>query len=65
MNLSMFHGFTLCLNHCHRCLVFIDKFVGRMPEEITLAKSEALHAFGSDILLIEKYFESIRHVEVC
>ncbi|CAG8551553.1 4584_t:CDS:10, partial [Paraglomus brasilianum] len=39
-----------------------DEF--KMREEIALAKSEALHAFGSDILLIEKYFESIRHVEI-
>jgi 3-methylcrotonyl-CoA carboxylase alpha subunit len=36
----------------------------RLSEEIERAKSEALKSFGSDQLLIEKYFEAIRHVEV-
>lgn len=35
-----------------------------MKEEIEAAQGESLRAFGSDQLLIEKYFESIRHVEV-
>jgi 3-methylcrotonyl-CoA carboxylase alpha subunit len=35
-----------------------------LKEEIEAAQGEALRAFGSDQLLIEKYFESIRHVEV-
>ncbi|KAI7859664.1 carbamoyl-phosphate synthase L chain, ATP binding domain-containing protein [Circinella umbellata] len=37
---------------------------GKLREEIETAKGEALRSFGSDNLLIEKYFESIRHVEV-
>lgn len=36
----------------------------RLKEEIEAAQGESLRAFGSDKLLIEKYFESIRHVEV-
>ncbi|CAG8572114.1 13947_t:CDS:2, partial [Acaulospora colombiana] len=36
----------------------------KLLEEIELAKSESLRSFGSDRLLIEKYFDSIRHVEV-
>lgn len=39
-------------------------FTCRLKEEIEAAQGEALRAFGSDQLLIEKYFESIRHVEV-
>ncbi|KAI8879284.1 hypothetical protein K501DRAFT_193922 [Backusella circina FSU 941] len=37
---------------------------GKLKEEIEAAQGEALRAFGSDQLLIEKYFESIRHVEI-
>ena len=29
-----------------------------------MAKGEALRSFGSDRLLIEKYFEHVKHVEV-
>lgn len=29
-----------------------------------MAKGEALRSFGSDKLLIEKYFEHVKHVEV-
>ncbi|KAI9497602.1 carbamoyl-phosphate synthase L chain, ATP binding domain-containing protein [Zychaea mexicana] len=36
----------------------------KLREEIEAAKGEALRSFGSDNLLIEKYFESIRHVEI-
>ncbi|RIA99106.1 carbamoyl-phosphate synthase L chain, ATP binding domain-containing protein [Glomus cerebriforme] len=36
----------------------------KLREEIEHAKSESLRAFGSDELLIEKYFDSIRHVEI-
>ncbi|KAI9487753.1 MAG: carbamoyl-phosphate synthase L chain, ATP binding domain-containing protein [Benjaminiella poitrasii] len=36
----------------------------KLKEEIEAAKGESLRAFGSDKLLIEKYFESIRHVEI-
>ncbi|CAI2168595.1 6395_t:CDS:10 [Funneliformis geosporum] len=38
--------------------------ISRLRDEIELAKSESLRAFGSDQLLIEKYFDSIRHVEI-
>ncbi|KAF7722027.1 hypothetical protein EC973_003749 [Apophysomyces ossiformis] len=38
--------------------------IQRLREEIEAAKGEALRSFGSDRLLIEKYFESIRHVEI-
>ncbi|CAG8690248.1 4039_t:CDS:10, partial [Gigaspora rosea] len=37
---------------------------GGGKEAIELVKSESLQSFGSDRILIEKYFESIRHVEV-
>ncbi|KAI8066435.1 carbamoyl-phosphate synthase L chain, ATP binding domain-containing protein [Gongronella butleri] len=36
----------------------------QLNSEIEAAKGEALRSFGSDRLLIEKYFESIRHVEI-
>ncbi|KAI9323783.1 carbamoyl-phosphate synthase L chain, ATP binding domain-containing protein [Dichotomocladium elegans] len=36
----------------------------KLSQEIEAAKGESLRSFGSDKLLIEKYFESIRHVEV-
>ena len=36
-----------------------------LKSEIEAAKGESLRAFGSDQLLIEKYFTSVRHVEVC
>ncbi|CEP08412.1 hypothetical protein [Parasitella parasitica] len=36
----------------------------KLKEEIEAAQGESLRAFGSDQLLIEKYFESIRHVEI-
>lgn len=36
----------------------------KLEEEIEAAQGESLRAFGSDKLLIEKYFESIRHVEI-
>ncbi|CAG8482937.1 6162_t:CDS:10 [Diversispora eburnea] len=36
----------------------------KLSEEIELAKSESLRSFGSDQLLIEKYFDSIRHIEI-
>ncbi|KAI8376174.1 carbamoyl-phosphate synthase L chain, ATP binding domain-containing protein [Radiomyces spectabilis] len=36
----------------------------KLRDEIEAAKGESLRAFGSDKLLIEKYFESIRHVEI-
>ena len=35
-----------------------------LPEEIQAAKREALHAFGDDRLLIEKYIANAHHVEV-
>ncbi|KAI8987425.1 carbamoyl-phosphate synthase L chain, ATP binding domain-containing protein [Mycotypha africana] len=35
-----------------------------LEKEIEAAKGEALRSFGSDKLIIEKYFESIRHVEI-
>jgi len=34
-----------------------------LPEEIQAAKREALHAFGDDRLLIEKYMANAHHVE--
>src|SRR5512141_317824 len=34
-----------------------------LPEEIQAAKREALHAFGDDRLLIEKYLANAHHVE--
>ncbi|CAG8799990.1 26664_t:CDS:10, partial [Gigaspora margarita] len=37
---------------------------GGGKEAIELVKSESFQSFGSDRILIEKYFESIRHVEV-
>ncbi|RHZ70458.1 hypothetical protein Glove_271g61 [Diversispora epigaea] len=36
----------------------------KLLEEIEHAKSESLRSFGSDQLLIEKYFDSIRHIEI-
>ncbi|KAI9252138.1 carbamoyl-phosphate synthase L chain, ATP binding domain-containing protein [Sporodiniella umbellata] len=36
----------------------------QLKEEIEAAKGESLRAFGSDKLLIEKYFTSVRHVEI-
>ncbi|KAI9007474.1 carbamoyl-phosphate synthase L chain, ATP binding domain-containing protein [Phycomyces nitens] len=36
----------------------------KLQEEIEAAKGESLRSFGCDKLLIEKYFESVRHVEV-
>ncbi|KAL0073592.1 carbamoyl-phosphate synthase L chain, ATP binding domain-containing protein [Phycomyces blakesleeanus] len=36
----------------------------KLREEIEAAKGESLRSFGSDKLLIEKYFESVRHVEI-
>ncbi|CAO3591680.1 unnamed protein product [Absidia cylindrospora] len=36
----------------------------KLREEIEAAKGESLRSFGSDKLLIEKYFTSIRHVEI-
>lgn len=42
------------------CIVYVY----RLKQEIEAAQGESLRAFGSDKLLIEKYFESIRHVEV-
>ncbi|KAI8060989.1 carbamoyl-phosphate synthase L chain, ATP binding domain-containing protein [Gongronella butleri] len=36
----------------------------KLTMEIEAAQGEALRSFGSDKLLVEKYFESIRHVEV-
>ncbi|CAG8450511.1 15275_t:CDS:10 [Funneliformis caledonium] len=38
--------------------------ISRLHDEIELAKSESLRSFGSDKLLIEKYFDTIRHVEI-
>lgn len=38
--------------------------LSRLRDEIEAAKGESLRSFGSDKLLIEKYFTSIRHVEV-
>ncbi|OZJ05101.1 hypothetical protein BZG36_01356 [Bifiguratus adelaidae] len=35
-----------------------------LQEQIETAQSESLRAFGSDRLLIERYFESVRHVEI-
>lgn len=35
-----------------------------MREELEHAKLESLKLFGSDELLIEKYFVSVRHVEI-
>eukprot|EP00158_Paraphelidium_tribonemae_P006423 Partr_v1_DN27811_c1_g1_i2_m23136 putative carboxylase len=35
-----------------------------LREEIEMAKGESLRAFGSDVLLIEKYFEHVKHVEI-
>ncbi|KAI8331185.1 carbamoyl-phosphate synthase L chain, ATP binding domain-containing protein [Chlamydoabsidia padenii] len=36
----------------------------KLRDEIEAAKGESLRSFGSDKLLIEKYFTSIRHVEI-
>lgn len=36
----------------------------QLKQEIEAAKGEALRSFGSNKLLIEKYFTSIRHVEI-
>ncbi|KAI8061501.1 carbamoyl-phosphate synthase L chain, ATP binding domain-containing protein [Gilbertella persicaria] len=36
----------------------------RLKEEIEAVQGESLRAFGSDKLLIEKYFESVRHIEI-
>jgi acetyl/propionyl-CoA carboxylase alpha subunit len=33
-------------------------------EEIKLAKREAKRSFGSDALLVERYFDCGRHIEV-
>lgn len=35
-----------------------------LKDEIEMAKSEALRSFGSDNLLIEKYFGNARHIEI-
>ncbi|KAG0052488.1 hypothetical protein BGZ83_002518 [Gryganskiella cystojenkinii] len=35
-----------------------------LKDEIEMAKSEALRSFGSDNLLIEKYFSNARHIEI-
>lgn len=35
----------------------------RLEEAYASAKSEALNAFGDDHLILEKYFEEVRHVE--
>src|SRR5512138_2248880 len=35
-----------------------------LPEEIQAAKREALHAFGDDRLLVEKYIANAHHVEI-
>nr|CAG8434010.1 9062_t:CDS:10 [Entrophospora candida] len=35
----------------------------KLREEIALAKAESLRLFGSENLLIEKYFDSVSHVE--
>ena len=45
-------------------IAFSHQQSNRLKEEIEAAQGESLRAFGSDQLLIEKYFESIRHVEV-
>lgn len=37
---------------------------GKLEAEIDAAKRESAAAFGDDTLLIEKYFESARHIEV-
>lgn len=50
--------FTKSSAHVPNC------YAARLREEIEAVKGEALRAFGSDKLLIEKYFESVRHVEV-
>ncbi|CAJ0888134.1 17313_t:CDS:10, partial [Entrophospora sp. SA101] len=36
----------------------------KLREEIALAKAESLRLFGSENLLIEKYFDSVSHVEI-
>ncbi|RKP09455.1 carbamoyl-phosphate synthase L chain, ATP binding domain-containing protein [Thamnocephalis sphaerospora] len=36
----------------------------RLAEEIELAKGEALRSFGSDALLVERYFDKSRHIEI-
>jgi 3-methylcrotonyl-CoA carboxylase alpha subunit len=35
----------------------------QLKEAIDSAKSEASNSFGDDLLLIEKYFESVKHIE--
>ena len=35
----------------------------QLREAIDSAKSEAKNSFGDDLLLIEKYFESVKHIE--
>jgi acetyl/propionyl-CoA carboxylase alpha subunit len=37
----------------------------RLRDEIEMAKGEAKRSFGDDTLLIERYFEAVKHVEVC
>lgn len=43
---------------------FMDQSMFSLEEEIEMAKGEALRSFGDDKLLIEKYFEEVKHVEV-
>lgn len=42
----------------------IVKHIGEFQEALNAAKREALAAFGDDTILLEKYFESSRHIEV-
>jgi len=44
--------------------IFPFYFNFRLRESIEGARSEGKRSFGDDSLLIEKYFESCRHIEV-
>jgi acetyl/propionyl-CoA carboxylase alpha subunit len=37
---------------------------GEVEGQLAMAKSEALNAFGDDRVLLERYFEAVRHIEV-
>jgi acetyl-CoA carboxylase biotin carboxylase subunit len=42
----------------------IVREVGELPEALAAARREAASAFGDDTLLVERYFEAPRHVEI-
>lgn len=42
----------------------VVRSAGELPEAVAAAKREALSAFGDDAMLVEKYIERGRHIEV-